>query len=293
MGGLAVNASPKEVGRARILDVSEDEYFDDPCPTPSLSKSIGHVLIRKSPAHAALLHPKMGAYKDESTRAQNDGSIIHKLLLGKGADVAVIDAADFRSKAAREDRDNALALGQIPIVAEKYAQLEAAARVIRQNIEALDGVGELTGVPEMAIEFLEDGNVGDVLCRCRLDLWQPDRARIVDIKKIANIEEKTITRQIFDYGYAMQDAAYTAAVEKLYPALAGRVEFLFLFVELEPPYSVVPKRLDGAFREIGDRQWKRAVALWEQCMLTGRWPPPARFITDAMPEPWMLVLEGL
>jgi len=66
------------------------------------------------PLHARYAHPKLGGGVRESTDAQNRGSIIHKLLLGKGSEIAIINHDDYRKTEAREARDAALNAGQIP-----------------------------------------------------------------------------------------------------------------------------------------------------------------------------------
>src|SRR5688572_24266058 len=81
--GGAMSSQPKHEPRARLLDITPADYHLDPCVTPSLSSSIAHTLVTKSPLHAWTEHPRFGALRSESSKAQDEGSIIHKLLLGK------------------------------------------------------------------------------------------------------------------------------------------------------------------------------------------------------------------
>jgi hypothetical protein len=62
------------------------------------------------------------------------------------------------------------------------------------------------------------------------------------------------------------------AIYALYPELAGRINFLFVFVELEPPYSVVPLPVDGSFAASGFARWGRAKEIWKQCLESNVWP---------------------
>jgi hypothetical protein len=75
-----------------------------------------------------------------------------------------------------------------------------------------------------------------------------------------------------EYGYDIQGVAYPRALERLEPELVGRVDMLFLFCEIEPPYSVLPARPDGALREIGLQRWLRAAQKWRTCLESGEWP---------------------
>ena len=39
---------------------SHEEYLSDPCPEPSLSRSIADILMAQSPLHAWCAHPRLG-----------------------------------------------------------------------------------------------------------------------------------------------------------------------------------------------------------------------------------------
>ena len=254
---------------ARILDVSEGEYFADPCAVPSLSQSIANVLVNESPRHAWLRHPRLGKCPEAATRALDDGTILHKLILGAGAAVQVIEAENFRTKAAQELRDAAVAAGQVPVLRARYRELAQGAERLRAQCAAMGF--PLTGQSEVAIEWSE-GEDDPVLCRGRLDHVFLDRGIIYDIKKTRSANPNYLRRNFVELGYAGQYAAYTRALAKLTPEFEGRVDFVFLFMEIEPPYSVVPVRPDGAFKEIGSLRWQRAVDTWRTCLRTNRWP---------------------
>lgn len=256
---------------ARILAVSEDAYHADPCGTPSLSQSIAKILITESPLHAWLRHPRLGGQPEESTKATDEGTVIHKLLLGKGdTDIVLIDAKDFRTKAAQEARDAARDAGKLPMIASKYAEIQAAAEILRDRCKAKGF--QFTGESEVAIEWSDLGVDGPVLCRSRLDHVFIDDGIIYDLKKSVSVNPQYLARNLVDLGYDIQQEAYTRALTALRPELAGRIDFVFLFCELEAPYSVVPVRLDGAFKEIGRHRWEQAVRTWERCLRLNEWP---------------------
>ena len=77
---------------------------------------------------------------------------------------------------------------------------------------------------------------------------------------------------MFSFGYHRQAVANIEAVETLIPESAGRVKFFDLFVETTPPYGVIMAELAGDFRDLGQRQWKRAKSLWAQCLNVGTFP---------------------
>ncbi len=276
---------------ARVLSCSIDEYFADPCERPSLSQSIANLMLKRSPLHAWTAHPRLGAIERPSTKAKDEGSLMHSLLLGRGAEVAIIEAKDFKTKAAQEQRDVAIAEGKLPVIASKYAAMSAAASKLRENM-AKEGI-VLDGASEVPIEFREDGQDGPVICRSLLDHVNFERVQIVDLKKITAADNDTCSRHAIDYGYDVQWAANTSALAKLMPEFAGHIDMVFVFLELEPPYAVVPRRPSGVLRERGERRWQRAVALWDHCLRTNRWPGYASGIVELEAPIWVLKEEEL
>lgn len=273
---------PDFVSTARILDCSEEEYFADPCEVPSLSQSIAGKILSRSPLHGWSAHPRLGGAPtqdvdeeddeeaEKPTDALDQGKLLHKLMLGKGVEVVIVHADSFRTKVAKAVRDEARALGKLPIIVSKYEALVRSAEILRAR--CANAGYPLTGESEVAIEWTEQGNNGPVVCRCRMDHVFLSEGRILDIKKIRNAHPRKAARNFIDYGYDIQFAAYRRAVSALHPELRGRVDFTFLYMELEPPFVVVPAKPDGAFREIGENRWLAAVKVWEHCLATKHWP---------------------
>jgi hypothetical protein len=260
---------------AHILEVTEAAYHADPCPSPSLSQSIAHTLITQSPRHAWLEHPRLGGQRRVSSKVMDEGSILHKLLLGAGAQFEMVVADDWRTKAAKEARDVIVAEGKIAILAHNFEKLKNAAERIYKN--ATDQGFPFGGRSELAIEFIDYADQWkrerEVFCRCRIDQVRADHV-IYDVKKVRSANPKDIARCIIEYGYDIQAHAYTRAYEQLVPEALGRSDFVFLFCEIEPPYEVVAARLDGYHREIGQRRWNKALTLWDKLLTEGSYPWP-------------------
>jgi hypothetical protein len=279
---------------ARILECSTLEYLNDPCPVPSLSQSIAHTLITRSPAHARLQHPQLGGRLRKPTKEMNTGSLIHSLILERGARIKIIDADDYRTKLAKEARDEAFEQGEIPVLRDAFEHVQFAAQAIRKNIAEF-GI-KLDGEAELKIAWEEEDGYGrPVLCRGMLDLFQRhgDRAIAFDLKTNETSAPSACTRKVMDFGYAIQHAAYTSALSKLYPELAGKIDFVFLFAEIEPPYAVTPARLDGGFRSIGESRWLRAVEIWSRCMRTKTWPAYATEVVTLEAPVWAMAAEAV
>lgn len=280
---------------ARILDVGEHEYHADPCADPSLNQTIAKVLLSKSLLHGWTEHPRLGNLvnedADDDAKDEKDatraGKVIHKLLLGKGAHIEVINVDAYRTNAAREARDAAIAAGRVPIKAKQYDALAAAAETIKGNL-ALEGIDldDPEGLSEVAIEFHEQGEHGPVVCRCRMDKAFLSRGVIWDLKKITSADGKTCSKHVADYGYDVQWASNTRALAALRPELADRIDMLFIFMEVQPPYAVNIKRPSAVMRETGRIQWERAVLLWERAVRTNRWAGYGGGITELDPPHW-------
>ena len=114
---------------------------------------------------------------------------------------------------------------------------------------------------------------------------------IYDVKTIRSADPQSCSRHAYEYGYDIQAAAYRSAVSKLHPKLAGAIDFIFLFVEVEPPYAVHPCRPDGTLRELGERRWQRAVDLWSRCITSDTWPGYSQGISTLSAPLWALAQE--
>lgn len=269
----------------RLAHVTVEEYFAEPCAVPALSASIAHVLESESPLHAWARHPKLGSIKRPTTKALDNGSLSHALLLGAGKDIEIIDAADYRTNAAKDARDAARLEGKIPVLGADYEEAEKKAEAIRLRFAEAGIV--LGGESEVAAFWTEAAPSGAVV-QCRAMIDHLDLPTVYDIKSIRSANPVQCRKHIEDYGYAIQRAAYVSAIETIRPELAGRVDFVFVFYELEPPHAVTPLRLSGAFRELGDRGWRRAVRRWEECLRTNVWPSYVDGIREIEPSKWAL-----
>lgn len=278
---------------AHIREWSPEEYHGDPCASgPSLSSSIAHTLVTRSPRHAWLEHPKLGARERKPTRAMDEGSILHRLILGKGAQFEIVNAPDFRQGWAREMRDEIRANGKVPLLTHDFERLRHIAERVRKRCEE-EGFA-LAGESEVCVEFQEKGEHGPVSCRCMFDHMRRDVHAIFDLKKVATARPIDLERRIVENGLDIQEAAYRSAYEKLFPEAEGRTDFAFIFAETESePYEVVTARLDGAFREIGRQRWMRAVLAWERLLACGQWPWPG-YVDGAVvlnPPQWVIAQE--
>jgi hypothetical protein len=206
--------------------------------------------------------------------------------------IVEVQADDFTTKIAKAARDAAYAAGKVPIVSRKLDALRLAALKLTAYMQGELGI-ILAGKSEATVVYEQESPGGPVLCRSRLDHFIRERAVIYDLKKIESAHPSKCEAQIASYGYDIQGAAYTRAVEEVFPELVGRVSFVLLFCEIEPPYVVTPIELDGQFRQLGETKWDRAVTTWGACLRANTWPAYAERgrVLRASPPRWALARE--
>jgi hypothetical protein len=257
-------------------EVSEKDYHAEAfLPVPALSASTAWTLLTQSPEHAALLHPKFGGASRASSGVQDEGSVLHGLLLGSGAPVVVVDAADWRTKLAREARDEAVARGAIPILEKDHERLTAAAGAIRGRLAeagiTLDGVSEATMAWTAANGVAARGRADHLLgADPGLDLdATAAKVVIVDLKTQARAPGRDkLGADLVRYGGHVQAAAYLTGLQTLRPD--WRIDdFLWVVAEREPPFGVTVARPGEDLLELGMKAWEKALTVWARCLETG------------------------
>ncbi len=277
---------------AQILHVSEADYRNDRIgfDSISLNYSIAKVLVTESPLHAKHLHPRLDGQPWTPTPESDEGLVFHSLLLEGGSGLSIIDADDWRTKAAKEARDAARAAHLVPVLAGKIDETKRAVEIIRSRM--LDLGLELDGQSELPVAWTEKSAHGPVLCRGKIDHVSTRIGRILDIKTTGwPVSPENCARHIYDGGYDIQFAANTSWLEKFVPDLVGRTKFVFVFCERNPPYAVTPVELDGQFKHLGRQRWQRAVERWAKCLRDKSWPAYVSKVTTVEPLPWVFSKE--
>src|SRR3990167_1335678 len=198
-----------------IHTISAEVYHADPCDESSLSSSVAKVLLNQSPRHAWMQHPKLNPdYRPEENSRFDLGSAAHALLLeGNQAKIAIIEADDWRTKKAKEERDEARANGLLPILVKHDFALKAMVKAANEFIETteLKGIFE-NGKPEQTVIWQE----GDIWCRARPDWLTNDNKIILDYKTTDSAAPEVFIRQIPRMGYDLQSEFYDRGIYRLF-----------------------------------------------------------------------------
>lgn len=266
-----------------VLDMPEDVYHADPVPGGSLSSSGARRLLPPS-------CPALFRHERDHGRPPRDtfdfGHAAHRLVLGAGNDLAVVDADDWRSKAAKDARDSARVEGLVPILAADYAKAQAMAAAVRAHPIAAALIDPDRGRPEVSLFWSDDDT--DVWCRARID-WLPDpvearRLIVTDYKTTTSAEPAGLPRAVASYGYHQQAAWYLDGIQAT--GIADDVAFVFVAQEKTEPYLISVYELDREALLIGADLNARARALYAQCTATDTWPGYSDDVLSISLPPW-------
>lgn len=254
-----------------ILDMPADQYHaDQVADRPSLSSSIANLLCTATPLHAWTHHPKLNPDFVRTEEQKFDvGTAAHAVLLEGVNSVQVVDAADWRTKASQEARDQARAEGKVPLLAKQVKDLDA------MVVAALDQLSNHGAQPELFAEGKAEQSLvweedGGVVCRARLDWLRDDHATIDDLKTTSrSANPEAYSRNLFGVGGDVQAAFYIRGVERL----TGQMpDFRWVVVETSPPYALSVIAPGPDILTIGRKKVEFALDVWRRCLATDTWP---------------------
>lgn len=268
-------------------DIDSAAYYADPCEQPSLSQSIAKIILDHSPLHAKLEHPRLCPVKadeDEDAekymKAQAIGNAAHKMLLGRGKEVDVLDFDNFRTKEAKMAREIAEKAGRVVILEKHMTGAEAMVAAARAQIAKHEA--NLTfkeGSGEVAIICEDDG----VWLRSLVDWLGFDLRRCDDYKSGGvSVAPHVIGLRMVDQGWDIQAAMQERILDVLDPEGAGRRKHRFIAQENMPPYALTVCELSESVMTMGRKKLQQAISMWRSCTKMNRWPGyPNRVV---MPE---------
>ena len=253
------------------------EYIADQVglDVPTLSASAAHTLLSKSPRHCWHGHPRLNpAWEREDSEQAEIGTLAHSLLLeGDQSRLVIVEADDWRTKAAREKRDAARAGGKLPVLEHKAADVIQMVATACLAIQASELRPEWsTGKVEQTLIWQE----GETWCRCRPDWMSKDGRILLDFKTTGGTAEPDAFSRgmLLAMGYDMQAAFGLRAVKAL--VKPRECSFVFMVQETDPPYAVSFIGLSPLWEDFADRKMAAALTSWRACLDSGEWPgyPP-------------------
>lgn len=274
---------------AGIYSISSAAYHADEigCDAPSLSASIATILLRDSPKHAHAAHPLLGGGVKEESETFDLGTAAHAYILERREDTFVIvNADDWRTKAAQEMRRDARTQGKTPILARQLADVQTMATAVRAQLAAFtDPPPPLTnGKPEQVLVWYEPDRA--VWCRSRLDWLHDDYSTVDDLKTDGRSAHPDVfTRSLYGRGGDLQAAFYIRGVK----ALTGiEPDFRYIVAENSYPFAVSVCALGPEALAHADDQVEQAIQLWGRCLKADHWPGYPTRTCYLEPPAWTL-----
>jgi hypothetical protein len=236
-------------------------YHSDCCDGPSLSSTGARLLVQKCPAVYRHLQDN-----PEVKEEFDIGNATHLLVLQPDVyrtKVAELPFQNYRAQEACAARDEARAVGLIPLTIPQQNQVHAMrAALLADDIARHAFRGEV----EQSL-FARDPDYPGIWLKCRPDIRA---GYLVDVKTTTDVEPGAFERAIGNYGYHQQAAWYRMVVEMV---LGERPKgFYFLAVQKSPPYLVETMRLDEEAMAWGDILNRRARSIFHWCCAHDRWP---------------------
>lgn len=277
-----------------IYVMTEEQYRSDPCATPSLNSSVGKCALPMGSGtgtarHMFQAHPKLTPPDEDEkdTRKFDLGSVFHTLILGKGAEIDVIEADSWRTKDAKLARAASIEVNRQPVLAEQMKRAEAMVAAAKPQIALREELAAAMakGRPERVVIWREDTPSGPILCRSQLD-WIPDEGNAFpDWKSTgASAGPDDYGRTFFDIGAHFQDAFYRRGIRAVLDR-PGRI--VFPVIETSPPHCLMVHDTAPASLAMADRQVSYAIRLFGMCLHENIWPGyPIQTASQEAP-PWI------
>lgn len=263
---------PLVITEPGVYAIPSADYHRDPVPGGSLSSTGARRLIPPG-------CPAKFAWEREHGRPPKRhydlGHVAHREVLGDGELVEVIDADDYRTKAAQAKRDAAHAEGRAPILRREYEEtVLPMAAAIRAHPVAGKVFAPGAGVAEPSLFWWDRLLEPRIMCRARLD-WLPHhvpgrRLIVPEYKTAATANPDDLPAVVARLGYHIQARWNLDAVEALLDLDLPPV-FLFVFQEKEAPFVVTTVQLEINADRIARTQIGRALRVYRECTASGRW----------------------
>lgn len=239
-----------------VHGMPEAEYHAHP--------SLGSTSIRsilQSPA-------KFNEYRHDPlqpTEAMQLGTAVHAKVLGTPSPVVVLEFENYRTKAAQQERDEAIEAGLTPFLegSEKLAAIDA----MTESVLAHRGArAVLESSPGREASLFATDPATEVSIKARFDVYGDVCG---DLKTAKDASPQGFMRAVWDHRYDIQQEHYLKVRELLG---LGRPRFRFIAVESTRPYLVGVYELDEQWQEIGDVWATAGRRIYRECTDAGIWP---------------------
>lgn len=213
-----------------------------------------HEALGSSDIKQLLQNPHGFRQEKPSNKAQELGSLVHKLILEPdefASSYYVLDSIDRRTKEGKERYLKALAEAE----AENKEIIDLATFQQGKEIaEAFNNSAVSKLISGGVAEYCAFSEIDGVAVKCRPDYYRKDKKIIIDLKTTSlagGASALSFQKAIANYRYYIQAS--------LYMQILGADEFYFIAIETQSPYMIGVYKLDISALELGETQIKKAI----------------------------------
>src|SRR3990167_9094048 len=251
----------------------------------AFSAGLGQRILAQSHLHAWTESPWNPAQDRDDSGIADIGTYAHAMLLEGGhAALCVVEADDWRTKAAKEARDSARAAGLLPILAHKVGEVEQMVKTAKDYLETTELAGLFAHHGDAETTLIWDKN--GMLCKARPDWLATDRKVSLSYKTTAGSAQPDAWIRTQLPGYDMGIVFYEQGIRTACKVESTRV--VTLVQEQKPPFSCSLIGLAPAWQAMAASKLARAMMIWSRCLLDGKFPAYPVQICYAEPKPWQM-----
>lgn len=243
-----------------IKNLSDEQYR----MSDGVSQSeLKYLIPPKTPKHYRYYkdHPQL-----EPTPAQRMGTLVHTCLLRPDVwQESIVVKPEGMKFTTIEGKEWKLGQnGKTIITLEEKVRIQGMIDSLYSNSIAKKLLKDAT---TEASVFAEDSQ--GILRKARIDAIPNGGNTLIDIKTCADASLDAFNGSIYKYSRYVQAAWYLDIMEFIGQ---GRDVFLFVAVESEPPFCTAVYPIDVLSVEIGQKEYKGALAVLKACQNAGAWP---------------------
>lgn len=252
-----------------VHDMSNEDYHADPVPGGSLSNSGAKLLL---PPSCPAKYRYQRDHPPKPKREFEIGHAAHKLVLGVGAELVLVDRDRWDTNAVKAEIEEIRDRAAIPLKRAEYEMVQGMAAALRRHPVAAALFNPDHGEPEQSLFWVDPATA--VWCRARLD-WLPrphaGRMVVADYKTCDDAGLESVARDVYRYGYYRQGPWYLDGVQAL--GLADEdAACVFVCQEKDPPYLVNIVESDALAVRAGHARNRQARELYRECAANDVWP---------------------
>jgi hypothetical protein len=248
-----------------LLDLTAEAYQD----FPALNASGACTIVQDCPLkywHDSPLNPN---YVPKHSRTFDIGTAAHLAVLEPDRftdQTVVIVADDYKTAAARTQRDQAYLAGRTPLLVHHRDQVLQLRKALLEHPIAgnafTDGKAEQT--------FVWRDPETNIPCKARADWLRNGNRYIANLKTTSVAGPRSFPRTAFSLGYHVSAAWYLDGFEL---ATGQRLEeHWFIVVERDAPHLIAVYRFDERAIEWGRLIYRQALATMAQCIASDECP---------------------